>query len=117
MSFGKDRGRGLGGANVRWNGVLLSVAFHPVEAARDDFLPPGIASGARRLVGARLPALVLGPVVAYLVGALPESHGQPGRVGRTQRRGLGDAGADYGHAQYIGLELQQQFVAHHVASE
>ena len=44
------------------------------------------------------------------VQAGPEPHGQPGRVRRTQRGGLGDPRPRHRHAQDVGLELHQQVV-------
>src|SRR5919197_4331124 len=109
--------RGPGGASVagpsRPSPSRASV--EPVERPGDGLLPVLEVLVALRGVHLRLPALVLGPVVADVVLAGPEPGRQTGRVGGAERRGLGHRGPDDRHAEDVGLELHEQVVADHAA--
>src|SRR4051794_31167726 len=91
------------------------ASVEPVEGPRDGPLP--VLEVLVALVGVhlRLPALVLGPVVADVVLAGPEPGRQAGRVGGAERRRLGHRRTDHRHAEQVGLELHEQVVADHAA--
>src|SRR2546423_717173 len=63
------------------------VRLHPVEGAGDRLLPLLVELLPGGVVHRRVPLLVLGPVVADVVLALPEADRQAGRVGRAEGGG------------------------------
>src|SRR5262249_52070383 len=94
---------------------LSGIRVEPVEGPRDGLLPELVVLVARRGVHPRLPALVLGPVVADVVLAGPEAGREARRVRRAERCRLGDDRPDDRNAEQIGLELHQQVVGDHAA--
>src|ERR1044071_1671408 len=94
---------------------LVSVSLEPVEGPRHGLLPELVVLVALGGVHRRLPALVLGPVLAQVLLVAPEARREPGRVRRAERGGLGHLRPDDWHAEQVGLELHQQVVLHHAA--
>src|SRR3954451_8911010 len=94
---------------------LVSVRLEPVEGPRHGLLPERVVLVALGRVHARLPALVLGPVLAQILLVTPEARREPGRVRRAERGRLGHLRPDDRHAEEVGLELHEQIVLHHAA--
>src|SRR6478735_9217293 len=74
-------GRGLRPSPSHWRS---GVRVEPVEGPRDGLLPELVVLVALGGVHLRLPALVLGPVVADVVLAAPEPGGEARGVRRAQ---------------------------------
>src|SRR6266540_1009381 len=87
----------------------------PIPGSLNRLLPLGAALRALLLGPAGLPGAVHLPVAAQLVQAVPEAHGQPGRVRCAQRGRLADGRPHDGRAQDVGLELHQEAVLDHAA--
>src|SRR3954462_12244978 len=77
------------------SGLLrLFLAVEPVERAGHGALPVLVVLVALRGLHLRLPALVLDPVLAQVLDLVPEPGREARRVGRAQRRRLGDRRPD-----------------------
>src|SRR3954469_10858228 len=105
-------GRGARPSPSRWRSGLR---VEPVEGPRDGLLPELVVLVALGGVHLRLPALVLGPVVADVVLAGPEAGGEARGVRGAQGGGLGHDRPDDRHAEEVGLELHEQVVLDHAA--
>src|SRR5690606_41325947 len=87
----------------------------PVERPSHGLAPPGIKPLALGRGHGRLPALRDGPVALERALVGPVADGEPGGVGRAERRRLRYARPHDGHAQEVRLELHQQLVRNHAA--
>src|SRR5438270_247343 len=71
--------------------------LEPVERPGDGLLPVFVVLVALRRVHLRLPALVLAPVLAQVLLAVPEASGEARGVSGSKRRGLRDLWTDDRH--------------------
>src|SRR4029453_5251141 len=95
--------------------VCARTSLHPIKRPGPGLLPQAVLLVALRRIHPRLPLLVFPPVRTEILYLLPEADRQPGRIGRTERRGLGDGGADHRNVEDVRLELHQGLVVDHPA--
>ncbi len=84
--------------------------MRPVFRAGDGAVPGSLEFFHRGAVGRGAKAAILGPLGGDLGAVFPKTHGEAGEVGGTEGGRLGDAWADYGDAEEIGLELHERGV-------
>ena len=96
-------------------GAPRSVCVDPVECPSDGFLPACIQALTLGRIHRRRPALVLRPVAANVVLALPVPDRETSGVRSAQCRGLRNDRADHLDVEQIGLELHEEVVRHRTA--
>src|SRR5689334_14054544 len=99
----------------RHPGSAGSVHVDPVERPGNRLLPLGVALLALLLAPCGIPATGLVPVVAQLVGGLPEADRESRCVAGTQRGGLGDDRSAHRDAEDVRLDLHAELVGRDAA--
>src|SRR3954454_16154501 len=105
MGGGSMTGRGRGAPTPSQAGALALVRLEPVEGLGDRALPVLVVLVALAGLHLRLPPLVLDPVLAQLVLAVPHPGREARGVRGAERRRLGHLRPDARHAEQVGLEL------------
>src|ERR1051326_6648460 len=116
-SYGSQRLRGsslwFSITNLPTYPITKFPSLRPIKRSGHRLLPLSIEPLPFFTAHRRLPALRLRPLPAQLFYAIEKSHGQAGSVRSTQTGRLLHCRKYNGTAEYVGLELHQEVIAHH----